>query len=84
MAGLYDTLTVMEREMLYCSESPTFQGHLKAALVSTLAELELLNPEGLILITDKNKKNVTYRSHLCRDGRKHHFLGHDYALFDSF
>ena len=58
--------------MLYCSESLTFQGHLKAALVSTLAEL--LNPEGLILIADKNKKNVTYLSNLCRDGRKRHFL----------
>lgn len=68
--------------MLYCSESLTFQGHLTAALVSTLAEL--LNPEGLILITDKNRKNVTYLSNLCRDGRKNHFLEHDYALFDSF
>lgn len=68
--------------MLYYSESLTFQGHLKAALVSTL--VELLNPEGLILLTDKNKKNVAYLSNLCGDGRKNHFLEHDYVLFDSF
>lgn len=52
MAALYDSLTAMEREVLYCSERPTFQGHLKAALVSSL--VESLNPEGLILITDKD------------------------------
>lgn len=61
--------------MLYCSESLTFQGHLKAALVSTL--VELLNPEGLILLTDKNKKNVAYLSNLRGDGRKNYFLERD-------
>lgn len=48
------------------------------------AVAELLKPEGLILNTDKNKKNVTYLSNLCRDGRKNHFWERDYMLFDSF
>lgn len=74
--------TLMEREKFHCSESLTFQEYLKQALVSTLTEL--LKLEGLILITDKNKKNVIYLSNLCRDGRKNHFSEHDYTLFDNF
>lgn len=66
-------LTLMERETLYYSESLTFQGRLKAALVSTLAEL--LNPEGLILITDKNKKKCDLSLQSLQRWKEKPFLG---------
>ena len=69
------------REMLDCSK-PYLPRAFETSLVSTLAGL--LNPEDLILITDKNRKNVTYLFNLCKDGRKNHFSEHDYTLFDSF
>lgn len=63
-------------------EKPYLPRAYEPSLVSTLAEL--LNPAGLILITDTNGKNVTYLSNLHGDGRKNHFSEHDYTLFDSF
>lgn len=54
-----------------CSKCPPIQGHWKPALISILA---LVNPRDLILTADKNKKNVTYHSHLWGDGRKTPFL----------
>ena len=76
------TLRLSQRGRHLIALKPYLPRAFETSLVSTLAGL--MNPEDLILITDKNRKNVTYLSHLCRDGRKNHFLEHDYTLFDSF
>lgn len=76
------TLRLSQRGRHLIALKPYLPRAFETSLVSTLAGL--LNPEDLILITDKNRKNVTYLSNLCRDGRKNHFLEHDYTLFDSF
>lgn len=72
---------MIERETFYCSKAWPSKGF-ETSLGSTLAEF--LNPEGLILITDKNRKNAAYLFHLYSDGRKNHFSEHDYTFFDSF
>lgn len=61
------------RETLFCSEGLHFQGRLKPALVPILAEL--LNPEGLIPITDKNKKECDLSLQSLQRWKEKPFLG---------
>lgn len=61
------------RETLFCSEGLRFQGRLKPALVPILAEL--LNPEGLIPITDKNKKECDLSLQSLQRWKEKPFLG---------